>query len=340
MAPCETTYAMKKAIATRLLSQSGLRSLLGWTLRWSGVVVLNYHRVGDGNASTFDRGLWSADAKAFADQIRFCKSHLEMITPDDLPRALASGRGRYGLITFDDGYRDNYEVAFPILKTEGVPATFFITTGFIDAPRVAWWDEIAWMVRTSRRQSVELPGRIPQSVSFDDPDREQAVRTLLRAYKAMPADATDSYLDAVADAAASGRCGAEAGKNLWMNWDMVREMYAAGMRVGGHTVTHPVLARSSRERQRDEIMGCGNRLAEEIGEPMRYFSYPVGGQDAFDAVTRDTLREAGVRYSFSYYGGFRRFSDWDDYDVRRVPVETYLTTHWFRSIVSMPGVFA
>lgn len=331
---------MKKAIATRLLCRSGLRALLGRAIEWSGVLVLNYHRVGNGKDSPFDRGLWSADAEAFTDQIRFCKSQLDLITPDDIPRVVANGSGRYALITFDDGYRDNYEIAFPILKAEGVPATFFITTGFVDAPLLPWWDEIAWMVRTSRQDRVELPRWIPAPISFDEPDREEAVRTLLRAYKVMPAESTDRYLDAIAEATRSGRCGKCEGSGFWMNWEMLREMRAAGMTVAGHTVTHPILARAPRERQREEILECGTRLAEEMGEPMSYFSYPVGGPNSFNSVTHDCLREAGVRYAFSYYGGFRRFGDWNNYDVRRVAVETYLTADWFRSIVTMPQFLA
>lgn len=331
---------MKKAVVTRLLSQSGLRSLLGWTLRWSGVLVLNYHRVGDGSASSFDRGLSSASAEAFADQVRFCKSQLDVITPGDLPRVVARGRGRYALITFDDGYRDNYEVAFPILRAESVSATFFITTGFVDAPRVPWWDEIAWMVRTSRRELIALPGWLSGAVSFDEPDRERAVRALLQAYKAMPVESTDRFLAAIAEATGSGRCGEELGRTLWMDWNMLREMRTAGMTVAGHTVDHPVLARTSHERQREEILGCARRLAMEMGEPMRYFSYPVGGPNTFDAVTHECLREAGVQYAFSYYGGFQRFGDWNDYDIRRVPIETYLTTDWFRSIVTLPQFFS
>jgi peptidoglycan/xylan/chitin deacetylase (PgdA/CDA1 family) len=331
---------MKEAIATRLLCRSGLRFLLERAIRWSGILVLNYHRVGNGNQSPFDRGLWSADAEAFTDQIRFCKSQLDLITPDDIPRVVARGRGRHALITFDDGYRDNYETAFPILKAEGVPATFFITTGFVDAPRLPWWDEIAWMVRTSRQIQVELPGWVPSPILFDEPDREGAVRTLLRAYKAMPAESTDLYLDAIAEATRSGRCGKDAGTGLWMNWDMLREMRAAGMTVAGHSATHTILARAPRERQRDEIFGCATRLAQELGEPMRYFSYPVGGPNSFDSVTQDYLREAGVRYAFSYYGGFRRFGDWNNYDVRRVAVEPYLTADWFRSIVTLPQLLA
>jgi peptidoglycan/xylan/chitin deacetylase (PgdA/CDA1 family) len=331
---------MKKAIAARLLYRTGLRALLGRAIEWSGVLVLNYHRVGNGSESPYDRGLWSADADAFADQIRFCKSQVEVITPDDIPRVVANGSGRHLLVTFDDGYRDNYETAFPILKAECVPATFFIATGFVDAPRLPWWDEIAWMVRTSRQDCVELPDWIPDPISFDEPDREKAVRTLLRAYKAMPAESTERYLDSVAEATKSGRCGAEVGTGFWMSWDMLREMRAAGMTVAGHTVTHPILARAPIERQREEILGCGTRLAEEMGEPMRYFSYPVGGPNAFNSVAQDCLRKAGIKYAFSHYGGFRRFGDWNNYDVRRVAVETYMTAEWFRSIVTLPPLFA
>jgi peptidoglycan/xylan/chitin deacetylase (PgdA/CDA1 family) len=331
---------MKQAIAARLLNRSGLRFLLGRANLWSGVIVLNYHRVGSGNDSPFDRGLWSTDAETFSDQVRFCKSQLDVITPDDIPRVVAHGRGRYALITFDDGYRDNYEIAFPILKAEGVSATFFIATGFVDFPRVPWWDEIAWMVRTSEQDRVGLAGWLPAPILFDEPDREGAIRTLLRAYKAMPAESTGRFLNAIAEGTRTGRCSADVGLSFWMTWNMLREMKAAGMTVAGHSVTHPIMARASRERQREEIIGCATRLAEELGEPMRHFSYPVGKLNTFDSVTQDCLREAGVWNAFSYYGGFRRFGDWNNYDVRRVPIETYLTPDCFRSIVTLPQVFA
>jgi peptidoglycan/xylan/chitin deacetylase (PgdA/CDA1 family) len=331
---------MKKAIATRLLCQTGLRLLLERAIRWSGVLVLNYHRIGNGNESPFDRGLWSTDAEAFSDQVRFCKSQLDVITPDDIPRVVASGRGRYALITFDDGYRDNYETAFPILKSEGVPATFFIATGFVDSPRVPWWDEIAWMVRTSGQDRIGPFRWLPARILLDEPDRAGAIQTLLRAYKAMPAESTGRFLDAIAEATCTGRCSADVGLSFWMTWDMLREMKSAGMTVAGHSVTHPILARTSIERQREEILGCGTRLAEEMGEPMKYFSYPVGGPTSFNSVTQDCLREAGVRYAFSYYGGFRRFGDWNNFDIRRVAVETHLTPEWFQSIVTLPQLLA
>src|SRR5215203_1872262 len=152
---------------SRTLERTGCRSLLERAFPWSGVLVLNYHRVGDSTGSVFDRGLWSSAADQFADQVRFCKSHFDVISPGDLPAVLSRKRGRYVLITFDDGYRDNYDVAFPILQSEGVKATFFVATGFIDAPRVPWWDEIAWMVRTSTRAGVTLNPWLPTTVRFE-----------------------------------------------------------------------------------------------------------------------------------------------------------------------------
>ena len=73
---------------------------------------------------------------------------------------------------------------------------------------------------------------------------------------------------------------------------------------------------------------------------MRFFSYPVGGLEAFNGDTRACLREAGVLYAFSYYGGFRKFDEWDDYDIRRVAVESDTGAAVFRSVIHMPQVFA
>ena len=331
---------MNRETISRLCGRAGLRFLSERVCRWSGVLVLSYHRIGDGNGSLFDRGLWSSTVEAFVDQVRFCKSSFDVISPGDLPDVLARGRGRHILITFDDGYRDNYEVAFPILKSENVPATFFVATGFIDSPRLPWWDEIAWMVRTSSRRAADLSRWLPDLVHFDTPHRERAVRTLLRAYKSMPVQCTAAYLDDIAEATGSGRCEPQAGRHLWMTWDMLREMRAAGMTIGGHTVNHPVLARAPGEIQRQEIEGCSRRLTVELSEPMRYFSYPVGGPAAFDAFTRECLKTVGVQYAFSNYGGYRRFEGRDDYNIGRVPVEADVTADWFRSTVVLPPLFA
>src|SRR6185437_1325052 len=121
----------KREIAAHLLGVGALGELLRRTSIGDGLLVLNYHRIGDPSASLFDPALFSATADAFEAHVRVCKQSFDVVSPGDLPR-IRGARGRYVQITFDDGYRDNYDVAFPILARHGVPATFFLATGLID----------------------------------------------------------------------------------------------------------------------------------------------------------------------------------------------------------------
>lgn len=314
------------------------RRLAGAVVRWKGIVGLNYHRIGDGRRTIFDRGLYSATAEAFDGQVRWLKTNFDVIAPREVDTAVRAKRGRHVIVTFDDGYADNHEHAFPILKSHGVPGTFFIATGFIDEPRLPWWDEIAWMVRTSKRSGVEMPAFLDAPVSFDEPERERAVRALLRAYKKLPDSITTQFLDAAGRATGTGRPPADVVdlRTIWMTWDMIREMHAGGMTIGGHTAHHPVLSRLSREKQAKEIAMCERRLKEELGIPMTTFSYPVGTLDAFNSESRACLRERGVHTAFSYYGGMRRLRDWDQYDIRRIAIEQDTSFDEFRAMVMFP----
>jgi peptidoglycan/xylan/chitin deacetylase (PgdA/CDA1 family) len=329
----------KRELITPVLVRSGAASLMRKTMPWDGVMTLNYHRIGDGSTSHFDRGLWSATEEQFDQQLKFVKSHYDIISPKDLPDVRIKAKGKFLIITFDDGYLDNYSAAFPILKHNNMPATFFISTGFIDNPSLPWWDEIAWMIRTSKKTQLDLQPWIQTPVPFDEPTRERAVRTVLRAYKAMPTEKTPDYLNAIANAAGTGRCTAAETQNLWMNWDHLREMHNAGMTIGGHTVNHPILARLPAESQWNEISGCKKRLEAELKSPMTTFSYPVGHPDAFNADTRECLRKAGVEHAFSYYAGIALFSQWDHYDIRRLPIDNDLSFDHFRAIVTLPNLF-
>jgi peptidoglycan/xylan/chitin deacetylase (PgdA/CDA1 family) len=316
------------------------RRLAGNVARWRGVVGLNYHRIGEANGTIFDRELYSATEADFDRQVRYLKTNFDIISPRDIQYVVRVRRGRHVLITFDDGFADNYTAAFPILTAHDARATFFVATGFIDEPKLPWWDEIAWMTRMCKRAAVDVPAFLPARVTFDEPEREIALRTLLRAYKKLPIGRTTEYLHALGDATGTGRPPADVTdvRKLWMTWDMLREMRAAGMTIGGHTVNHPILSSMNREQQREEIVGCERRLVEELGAPMRAFAYPVGSLDAFNADTRDCLREQGVTTAFSYYGGIRKLTEWDNYDIPRLGVERYTSFDEFRAMVMFPWV--
>jgi len=125
----------------------------------------------------------------------------------------------------------------------------------------------------------------------------------------------------------------------WLTWDGVRALRGAGMEIGGHTVTHPVLATLTVEQQRTEIAGSLERLRAELGDVIDTFSYPVGARTSFDAHTRTLLDELGVRRAFSFYGGVNRGAV-DRHDVRRAGVFRAHTPEIVAAMAAVPAVLA
>jgi len=337
----ESRFTVSKSDrAAAVLEASGLGKLLRRVPVWRGALVVNYHRIGDGSASPYDRTLWSATPEELGVHLETLARHFEVVGPEYLTEAPPRRLGRAVLITFDDGYRDNYESAFPALRSHGLHATFFVATGFIDRPRAPWWDEVAWMVRTSPRSELPAGDWLDRGIEFDEPERERAVGSLLALYKGMAGERANEFLDFLAEATGSGRCHEADAHDAWMTWDMVRELRSAGMWVGAHTVDHPVLARSSRARQEEEIAGCRDRLAAELGERPRYFSYPVGLPGTFDSETQALVRDSGFELAFAFSGGYVRDSVQDRYAVPRSSEGLEGGPDRFHAMVTLPQVFA
>jgi peptidoglycan/xylan/chitin deacetylase (PgdA/CDA1 family) len=303
----------RQARAAAALRRTGLGAALRRVGAWRGLLVLTYHRIGDPRSSPLDHHLFSATVEEFERQVAHLARDCEVIGLDDAPAALRARRGRRVLVTFDDGYRDNFELAFPVLRAAGLPAAFFLTTGFLDRPRLSWWDELAWM------------GAGPDAVE---------------AYKRLRASDGEAFLDRTGERTGRGRAGADAAEAVWMTWDMAREMRASGMAFGGHTVDHPVLARLPAELQEREIRGCADRLADELGIAMQAFSYPVGSPDAFDETTTALVREAGCDLAFASAGGYARAADADPLAIPRMTVGMWLSTDEVRGATALPQVFA
>ncbi|MES2304412.1 MAG: polysaccharide deacetylase family protein [Gemmatimonadota bacterium] len=273
------------------------------------------------------------------------KANFDVVGLDELPEALRSSRDKPALITFDDGYRDNAEVAFPILRGHRAPATFFVTTGFIDTPSLAWWDLIALMLVRAGDRAPKMLANVWQTFRQDSvPSPANALSSLLRIYKGLPGDQTSAFLsdlrqrlDPNGDVDQEARAIAS---NLWMDWSMIRHLKSNGMSVGGHTVTHPVLARLTPEAQLAEIAGCRARLAEELSEAPIAMSYPVGCRSCFDEVTRRAMTEAGFAYGFSYYGGTQQRTVVDVLDMHRTAVEHDFTFDRFVAVCGWPQLLA
>lgn len=300
----------------------GLNRLIRLVGSWRGLLVLTYHRIGNAEQCEFDQGVYSTDGATFARQMEFIRRHFEVVSVDDVVRLPASHwRKRQAvLITFDDGYIDNYEVAFPILKKLGIPALFSVTSGFIDHRPIAWWDEIAWMMR-----------KLHADADVDQVN-DSIVQVLNEFYRS-PISECQVFLNRLGDQAKTGRYEGEF--PVWMNWDMLREMAAAGMSFGGHTVSHPILTRTRASNWEHELTEGRRRLEEELNTEVQVFSYPVGNPDCFSSDLKQQTAKH-YRAAFSCYGGVNQgksAGNWDRFDLRRWPVygsmrQFRITTTW------------
>ena len=338
----------KRQFLRQILEGSGGLRLLEAIPAWSGLVALNYHRIGVPGHSLLDHALWSATQDDFDAQVRMLKSHFDVIGIDDLASAIGDAsrdetrcRHRFAMITFDDGYIDNCEFAFPVLTAHNATATFFLTTGFVGDRQLSWWDEIAWMVRSSPRRRVRLAGPwFDDAVEVSTEPASGLIHRLLQKFYSLPGYETVRYLDWIAESTGSGRASSILSETLWMNWDQAREMADAGMSIGAHTVTHPVLARLSAEEQVIEILESRLIIEQAIGRPVTAFSYPVGRRDTFNGDTRKALSQAGFDWAFSYYGGFVSGEAVDRFDIPRFAVEADTSHSSFRAVCALPQVFA
>jgi len=316
--------------AAQLADVTGLGGLLRRLRPGAPTVVLAYHRIGDGSGSPYDRAGWDASADALDAQLSVLARDYEVVSPQTMTQPAKRPRV---LITFDDGYRDNHDVALALLRRHGLSATFFLTTGFLDHQRVSWWDELAWMAHTSPRTELVLEG---ESFALMPSEVEHSIARLLARYKTLAGEETEAYVEAVGAAAATGRHPQPA-HDTWMTWDMARAMRDAGMTIGGHSAAHPILSRLSAAEQRADIAHCAQRLEAELGQPMRWFSYPVGLRDSFNSDSRAALVHAGVEAAFSLYG----ITDGgaDRYDIQRCSIGGAQAAR-FRMMLNAPRLFA
>ncbi|MET0582208.1 MAG: polysaccharide deacetylase family protein, partial [Pseudoxanthomonas sp.] len=244
------------------------------------------------------------------------------------------------LVTFDDGYDDNYRIAYPILRELGMSAMFFVSTGHIDSGMPYAYDWLVHMICTTaatRLQARELgiDWEIPATLD----ERRVLAARLLDQLKGLD-DAGQEALIARLEREWDIPRGAGHPQCRPMDWAQLREMHEGGMEIGSHGVGHRMLAKLPKDQMRKEVNGSKNALERELGAPVQVLSYPVGGPDAFDTETVEVVRAAGFRMACSYVAGTSVIEPGSRYSMRRLPVESEMDAAWFSAMVALPEIFS
>lgn len=296
-----------------------LRPLFGWgspagpSARLS---ILIFHRVLSQADPLFPD---EPDQRRFDEVLGWIGRWFRVLPLDKAVAQLAAGTlpARAAAITFDDGYADNATQALPVLQRHGMPATFFIATSFLDGGRM-WNDTLIESVRHAADGPVDLTAVGLDIVTLGDlASRRALIHALLKQIKYLE---PERRTEAVALVQRSLR--ANLTEHLMMSTAQVRQLRGAGMQIGAHTCTHPILARTPDADVRREIIASKSALETMLDEPVSLFAYPNGkpGDDYLDKHIA-MVREAGFAAAVSTAPGassaasdpfqLPRFSPWD-----------------------------
>lgn len=316
-------FGGKSELLAHGLSWAGASSLLGQLPARDSLLVLNYHRIGNPDDDPFDPGVFSATGDQLNEQISYLKRHVSVVTLEeaqafcDGTRSEKTPRCRV-LITFDDGYLDNYEVAFPILRTHGVQGVFFLATSMVGSCSVPWWDHIAFLMKTARQRRFSLHYPADLAVDLVENGMTKSLRDVLSLYTRPENADPERFIMELKDAAKGDDLPGTLRR--FLSWDEARDMIVGGMAIGSHTHSHTVLSQLGPEQQRHELAQSRALLRRQLGMEADALAYPVGGTGSFSEQTQQLAKEAGYRMAFSFYGGTNLPGMTRPYDVKRVGV--------------------
>ena len=254
--------------------------------------VLNYHNFSKYNNYRIQRGKINETGyiNQFEKQIKFLKKHFNFCYPDDFFTNQLSKKINI-LITFDDGYKDNYDLAFPILKRNNVKAIFFIATNYIGTKKWLWHDIVRYLVSLNKLEYTEaefILKKMNQGFEVPKSFKEKVKKIMVE----------------------------DPPERLMMNWKEVLELLKGGFIIGAHTSNHIILSFLEKSHQELEINNSIQAIKTRLGVNCLSFAYPNG---IYNEVTLKLLKKYGINYAFTTNKGFNK-NDQEKLKIKRIGI--------------------
>ncbi|MDX2502914.1 MAG: polysaccharide deacetylase family protein [Gammaproteobacteria bacterium] len=341
----------KKQAAARVCGALRLdAALLGLEkLRESPIRIMTYHRVMEARQLSnypFDSDLIEVSTEELECQLKYLTKHFDVINFVDVIAYMddkAPLPKRPLLITFDDGFHDNYEIAFPVIKAIDVPVTMLLATDYIGGKETFWYDWLAFIVFNIKADVLFLDG---EKVAFklqassakrrtvffhiinylkgvSNEKRLQLLANLREAYGSIYDDLSDDIK----------------GLSQPMTWENVKEMSHAGIEFGSHTATHPFLPQVDKHQLKDELQDSKKIIEQATGKAVSVVAYPNGQKDDFNDEIKAMAQELGYRIGLSYINGINHIGGFDPYEMKRMHVFPYHDLSLFKMALILPEVF-
>jgi peptidoglycan/xylan/chitin deacetylase (PgdA/CDA1 family) len=279
-----------RQLASHVVVRSGIAAIGRRSSRRSGAFVLYGHRV-----AADDDGYLQGLAPAWLEeQLRYLTRHYEVISLQTLVKCFEQGRpvpDRSVVLTFDDGFRDNVEVALPLLHRVGACATFFVVTGSLTNGSLPWSQRLGYVFQRTEENELMHAVVGPTPLSTSDPvHRRRAYAVVKSSIAALPRSDRDRIIEEVAH-----QLGVEPPVDRMMTWDHARAALSAGHEIGAHTYSHALLGQVSEDEAEWEMQRSLDDVRSRLGVDSPHFCFPAG---SISPRTSARVRALGFRSSF------------------------------------------
>ena len=272
-------------------------------------VVIGYHRTVEAFPSDALSTIPSncISTRMLERQLDWIGRRFRFVSLDELGALMESGNSlpeRVAAVTFDDGYQDVYEHAFPLLKKKGIPAAVFVVTDLIGTSQIQIHDLLYLLLAGAESKGVSAPQFLSRflanlgislspspGMATISRDPHAALETL---FGILPQSAVLSVIEALQAKVALSQDTLR--EHRAMSWQAVLEMHAAGITIGSHSRTHAVLPNENAEKVEEETLGSREALEKRLGEKIRHFAYPCG---QYNRGTVQAVAQAGYRFGYT-----------------------------------------
>ncbi|UTA47364.1 polysaccharide deacetylase family protein [Simiduia sp. 21SJ11W-1] len=257
--------------------------------------VLMYHRIID------HPQIPAITPKEFEQQIRYLKRHFNIKPVDQLIQARVQGTSDDNAIaiTFDDGHADFYQNAWPILKKYQVPASLYVTTGFIDNQCWLWPDLLRHILWTTANPGLLFNGN--QHLSLQNPHRQSTWNTIASHCLSLASDERIAFINNLAHTLNVPTDSPPSTLYKAVTWDNLREMHAAGLEIGSHTVSHRILSTLNSHELTMELRASKQRIEEQMESKINGICYPNGMRKDINQQVEQQAASEGYRYGLVAY---------------------------------------
>ena len=273
--------------------------------------------------------------------MRALREFANPVSLEQLADAVTHGRTlpeRAVAVTFDDGFSDTFEIAFPLLRLHEIPATVFVSTEHVENDEPYWFELTAHlMMRVPPRAVVcdECPEGLP--LAGDGAARRAAIASVHRLLKACAnprrRQLIEEWRTRFADFIDAHAC--ELSRPITKH--RILQMARDGIDFGSHTVSHPNLALIDSDAIDRELRGSKAYLEQLLGKPVRSLAYPFGTPGTYDARTIAAARSCGYELAVSYRQGVNGLGALENLDLRRIGISPGVTPAQFRAMLSLPA---